>query len=119
MAKVEYKPPGVDEWQVLELVVDRVHHRVWVLDGPSESERKFQAHREAVRKAGEPQGMGELLAALFGEPVPRRTPEDPGKPVPETMLGGRNPEDVIQEMLGGRSTEDVLQEMLGIPRRRR
>lgn len=130
MAKVAYKPPGAEEWQVLELVVDRAHHQVWALCGPNGSERKFQAlplrglracythpsHprfarscREAVRKAGEPQGMDELLAAMFKEPVPRRAPEDPGESMSEAM----------RIMLGGRSTEDVLQEMLGITRRRR
>ena len=109
MEKIEYKPPGVEEWQVLELVVDRARHQVWALCGLSESERRFQSHREAVRKAGEPRGMGELLAALFGEPVPRREPEDPGESMSEAM----------RFMLGGRSPEDVMQEMLGIPRRRR
>ena len=85
IAKVEYKPPETEKWQVLELVANRVHRQVWILNGSGESERKFQAHREVVRKASESQGMGELLVSLFGKSVLRRTLEDPGKPMSESI----------------------------------
>ena len=74
MLKVEYKSPGVDEWQVLELVIDRVHHQVWALEGPSESKRREREHREAVWRAGQPQNLSELVSALFGDRVPREDP---------------------------------------------
>jgi hypothetical protein len=77
MPRVEYKSPGATEWQVLELVNDRVHNRVWALCGPSESERRDQEYREAIRKAGQPQNMSEVLSALFGDIVPRRNQGDP------------------------------------------
>ena len=72
MPRVEYKAPGTTEWQVLEIVVDRLRNRVWALCGPSEKERKELEYLESIRKAGQPQNMSEMLSALFGDLVPRK-----------------------------------------------
>ena len=72
MLRVEYKAPGASEWQVLEIVVDRLRDRVWTLCGPSEKERKEREYLESIRRAGQPQNTSELLSVLFGDLVPRR-----------------------------------------------
>ena len=72
--KTDYQGPGETEWHPLDIVVDRVHHRVWSIPGPSEEDKKMAALREALREAARPRNMAEMLALTFGERVPPRRP---------------------------------------------
>ena len=74
---IEYKSPGADEWQCIEVVVDVVHNRMWVtIVDERERERRL---RESARQAAVPTGIPEILSVMFGVPV---RPEPPPVPPP-------------------------------------
>jgi hypothetical protein len=76
---IGYKPPGVVEWQCIEVVVDVARNQVWAMSAPpSAVDRVREARtRESARQAASPIGFAEILATMFGVPVPAAPPPDP------------------------------------------
>ena len=77
LKNIEYKPPGADEWQRIEVVVDVVRNQMWATSvDERERERRL---RESARQAAVPMGISEILSVMFGVPV---RPEPPPVPPP-------------------------------------